>query len=189
MILASICNATNKTMAILDNRFHERFCWLAAELNNNTEAYRRISASKNPDVGAAVLMKRDEVKARIQEIKEEISCRSALTLSRAQEIIRQQVEGILPTKVENTKDGVKETYDRIGALHLAADFAGWKKGTALEVTSGDGVKFKFTVGHRNDRDGQDDDGVLEMESEVITPRQLNDIDHAKDITPNETQSQ
>ena len=135
-------------------------------------------------------MKREEVKARIQEIKEEISCRSALTLSRAQEIIRQQVEGILPTKVENTKDGVKETYDRMGALHLAADFAGWKKGTALEVTSGDGVKFKFTVGHRNDEtESQQDDGVLEMESEVIEPRQLNDIGHAKDITPNETQSQ
>jgi hypothetical protein len=172
-------------MPILDNRFHERFCWLAAELNNNTEAYRRISANKNPDVGACILMKRPEVKSRIQEIKEEIACRSALTLSRAQEILRQQVEGILPTKIENTKDGVKETYDRIGALHLAADFAGWKKGTALEVTSGDGVKFKFTVGHRNDRDGQDDDGVLEMDSEIIEPRRLNDIDGAKNITPHD----
>ena len=162
-------------MPILDNRQHERFCWLVAELDNATEAYRRIYNTKHPESCSCTLMKKDEVRHRIQEIREEVACRSALTLSRAQEIIRQQVEGILPTKVENTKDGVKETYDRIGALHLAADFAGWKKGTALEVTSGDGVKFKFTVGHRNDhKDAEEEDGVYEMETEIIEPKQLNE---------------
>lgn len=137
-------------MPPLQNKLHEKFAWLVAEGESNTEAYRKIMPHvAAPSVLAHKVYHRPEVKARIAEIRQEIATRSVMSISRKREILRQMVEGTFPTKVSRNPDGgLVAVFDRLAALNMDAKMAGEFAPERHEIVAND-LKLVFRVKGRN----------------------------------------
>jgi hypothetical protein len=137
-------------MPRLTNRLHERFCWLVAEGLDRKAAYTQLA----PHVSNAAqlgyqLYKKPEIKARISEIQTEVNCRSLMAIDNKRDLLRQMIEGSVPTKVIKRSDGkVEAVYDRLGALLADAKLAGELDEETAAPASTD-VKLTFEVYHRN----------------------------------------
>lgn len=145
-----LCYCKWLIMPRLSNRLHERFCWLVAEGLDRKAAYTQLAPhANNPGQIGYQLYKKAEIKARIAEIQTEVNCRSLMAIDNKRDILRQMIEGTLPTKVVKKPDGKLEaTFDRLGALMADAKLAGELSDNVLPETSSD-VKLTFEVYHRN----------------------------------------
>lgn len=95
------------------------------------------SASAQPDV-----------KDRIAEIQCEVHCRALMGIDEKRDLLRQMIEGTVPTKGNKRKDGtVEAVFDMLGALVTDAKVAGGFDGTA--ATKEPKVKLIFEVYQRN----------------------------------------
>jgi hypothetical protein len=138
-------------MPPLKNNLHERFCHFMAEGLTGAEAYRRLwPSNKSPNSAATIVNQRSDVKERIDEIRAEVATRAVLQISRKREILRQQAEGLLPTKTELLPDGTrKHTFDRVLAITTDARLAGEFAPERVEV-DGNMFTLKFTTPARED---------------------------------------
>lgn len=139
------------TMPPLQNKLHERFAWLIAEGDTQTDAYKKLMPHVSaPHVLGHKVYHRPEVKSRIAEIREEVATRSVLTISRKREILRQMVEGQFPTKViRNKKGDIVAIFDRIAALQMDAKLAG--EFTERHEIIANNLKLTFKIQGRNTR--------------------------------------
>jgi hypothetical protein len=137
-------------MPRLKNRLHERFAWLVAEGLDRTAAYRKLCphATAATQIGYQVYC-RPEVKDRIAEIQAEVHSRAVMAIDQKRDILRQMVEGVLPTKVVKKADGkVEATFDRLAALTVDAKLAG-EFAEDQRRPEGSDIKLSFEVYHRN----------------------------------------
>ena len=153
-------------MPPLNNKLHEKFAWLVAEGDTNTEAYRKIMPHvSSPRVLAHKVYHRAEVKSRIAEIRQEVATRSVLAISRKREILRQMVEGTFPTKVVRNPNGnLVAVFDRLAALSLDAKIAGEFAPERHEIVAND-LRLLFKIKGRNTNSPDDSDI---MEAEIIS---------------------
>jgi hypothetical protein len=137
-------------MPRLANRLHERFCWLVAEGLDRQAAYAQVAPHiKNPGQVGYQLYKKPEIKARIAEIQTEVHCRSLMALDSKRDLLRQMIEGTIPTKVVKRPNGsVEAVFDRLGALMADAKLAGELTESPQQTAGGD-VRLTFEVYHRN----------------------------------------
>jgi hypothetical protein len=136
-------------MPRLKNRLHERFAWLIAEGMDRKAAYAKLCPHvSDPGTLGYKLYHRTDVKGRIAEIQCEVHSRALMGIDEKRDLLRQMIEGTLPTKVSRRKDGgVEVVYDRLGALIADAKMAGEFDGTA--VVKEPEIKLKFEMYHRN----------------------------------------
>jgi hypothetical protein len=133
-------------MPMLDNSMHERVAQLVASGKTGFEAWRLLRPfDKNPSASAYAVTKRPDVKARVNEIREEVAMRSVLDISRKRELLRQMAEGIIPTSVYNRESG--ETYDCLKALLADAKLAGEFAPEKLDLSGGQ-LKVLFEIPRR-----------------------------------------
>ena len=113
-------------MPRLKNRLHERFAWLIAEGMDRKAAYAKICPLvTDPATLGCKLYRRPEVKSRISEIQAQVDSRALMAIDEKRDLLRQMIEGTVPTKVSRRKDGsVEVVYDRLGALIADAKMAG-----------------------------------------------------------------
>jgi len=137
-------------MPRLSNRLHERFAWLVAEGLDRQAAYAQLAPhAKNPGQIGYQLYKRTDVKARIAEIQTEVNCRSLMAIDNKRDLLRQMIEGAIPTKVVKRADGkIEATFDRLQALMADAKLAGELSEQAAPEANTD-IKLSFEVYHRN----------------------------------------
>jgi hypothetical protein len=137
-------------MPRLANRLHERFCWLVAEGLDRKAAYTQLAPHvANPGQVGYQLYKKPEIKARVAEIQTEINCRSLMAIDNKRDLLRQMIEGSMPTKVVKRPDGkVEAVFDRLGALMADAKLAGELSEQPQQTAGGD-VRLTFEVYHRN----------------------------------------
>lgn len=137
-------------MPRLANRLHERFCWLVAEGLDRKAAYTQLAPhAKNPGQIGYQLYKQEAIKARIAEIQTEVNCRSLMAIDNKRDLLRQMIEGTIPTKVTKRPDGrVEAVFDRLGALMADAKLAGELTEQPQQAAGGD-VRLTFEVYHRN----------------------------------------
>lgn len=137
-------------MPRLTNRLHERFCWLVAEGLDRKAAYTQLAPhANNPGQIGYQLYKKADIKARIAEIQTEVNCRSLMAIDNKRDLLRQMIEGTVPTKVVKRADGKLEaTFDRLGALMADAKLAG-ELADNVQPDAGSDVKLTFEVYHRN----------------------------------------
>jgi hypothetical protein len=138
-------------MPRLKNRLHERFCWLLAEGLNQTEAYRKLCPHvAHPADQGYQLGKKKEIRGRLAEIQAEVQCRAVMAIDAKRDVLRQMIEGTVPTKVIRQPDGrVQAIYDRLGALQTDAKIAGEYAADKLEVKGGDQISMTFEIYPRN----------------------------------------
>jgi hypothetical protein len=153
-------------MPPLQNKLHEKFAWLVAEGDSNTEAYRKIMPHVNaPHVLGHKVYHRPEVKARIAEIRQEIATRSVMSISRKREILRQMVEGTFPTKVvRNPNGGLVAIFDRLAALNMDAKMAGEFAPERHEIVAND-LRLVFRIKGRNTNAPEDSDVI---DAEIVS---------------------
>jgi len=85
------------------------------------------------------------------------------------DVLRQMIEGTIPTKLNKRKDGtVEAVFDMLGALVVDAKMAGEFDGTA--TTKESEVKLKFEVYHRNHPNPPRE----WLERELVMPRIVED---------------
>ena len=139
-------------MPPLQNKLHEKFAWLIAEGDTQTDAYKKLMPHVNaPHVLGHKVYHRPEVKSRIAEIREEVATRSVLTISRKREILRQMVEGQFPTKVIRNKRGdIVAIFDRLAAMQMDAKLAGEFAPERHEIVANN-LKLTFKIQGRNTR--------------------------------------
>jgi hypothetical protein len=137
-------------MPRLTNRLHERFCWLVAEGLDRKAAYTQLAPhANNPGQIGYQLYKKADIKARIAEIQTEVNCRSLMAIDNKRDLLRQMIEGTVPTKIVKRADGKLEaTFDRLGALMADAKLAG-ELADNVQPDAGSDVKLTFEVYHRN----------------------------------------
>lgn len=138
-------------MPRLKNRLHERFAHLLAEGLSYTDAYRKLCphVAHPADQGCQVA-RRTDVKNRISEIQAEVHSRALMCIDEKRDILRQMIEGTIPTKVVRRADGrVEATFDRLAALTVDAKMAGEFAPEKLEVKGGDQISMTFEVYGRN----------------------------------------
>lgn len=138
-------------MPRLKNRTHERFCWLIAEGLSLTDAYRKLSPHvAHPGDRGYQLGKRTDIKQRISEIQGEIQSRAVMAIDAKRDLLRQMIEGTVPTKVTRNPNGtVTATFDRLAALTVDAKMAGEFAPEKVEVKGGDQISMTFEVYGRN----------------------------------------
>ena len=136
-------------MPRLKNRLHERFAWLIAEGMDRKAAYAKLCPHvTDPATLGYKLYHRLDVKGRIAEIQCEVHTRALMGIDEKRDLLRQMIEGTIPTKLNKRKDGtVEAVFDMLGALVADAKMAGEFDGTA--TTKEPEVKLKFEVYHRN----------------------------------------
>jgi hypothetical protein len=149
-------------MPPLQNKLHERFAWLIAEGETQTEAYKKLMPHVNaPHVLGHKVYHRPEVKSRIAEIREEVATRSVMNISRKREILRQMVEGQFPTKViRNKAGGIVAIFDRLAAMQMDAKLAGEFAPERHEIVASS-LKLTFKIQGRNTR--PEDGDVIEAD--------------------------
>jgi hypothetical protein len=137
-------------MARLANRLHERFCWLVAEGLDRKAAYAKLCPHANATAEAGYkLFKRTDIKSRIAEIQTEVQSRAVCDIDAKRDMLRQMIEGTIPTKVIRRADGkVEAVFDRLAALTVDSKLAGEFAEDKRLDTSGD-IKLTFEVYHRN----------------------------------------
>lgn len=137
-------------MPPLQNKLHERFAWLVAEGDTQTDAYKKLMPHVNaPHVLGHKVYHRPEVKSRIAEIRQEVATRSVLSISRKREILRQMTEGQFPTKVIRNKRGdIVAIFDRLAAMQMDAKLAGEFAPERHEIVASN-LKLTFKIQGRN----------------------------------------
>jgi hypothetical protein len=155
-------------MPPLKNEVHEKFAWLIAEGGlSQAQAYLKIvpTSVKSAHVTGHNIYHRPEVKARVAEIAQEVATRSVMTISRKREILRQMVEGNLPTKVTRSPGGrYMATFDRLSALMVDARMAGEFAPEKHEVVNASDLKLEFSTKGRNT-------AIVEVQAEVTPVEQ------------------
>ena len=136
-------------MPRLKNRLHERFAWLIAEGMDRKAAYTKLCPHvADPATMGYKLYHRLDVKGRIAEIQCEVNSRALMGIDEKRDLLRQMIEGTIPTKVNKRKDGtVEAVFDMLGALVADAKMAGEFDGTA--AVKEPEIKFEFEMYHRN----------------------------------------
>jgi hypothetical protein len=136
-------------MPRLKNRLHERFAWLIAEGLDRKAAYAKLCPhASDPATLGYRLYRRLDVKTRISEIQSEVNCRALMAIDEKRDLLRQMIEGVIPTKVNRRKDGsVEAVFDRLGALIVDAKMAGEFDGVKIEEQPE--IEMTFEVYHRN----------------------------------------
>ena len=152
-------------MARLVNRTHERFCWLVADGMTPKEAFAKLNpGAAHPNQQGRNLMARTDVNERIAQIQNEVQSRAIACLDLKRDLLRQMIEGTVPTKVIRKADGkVEAVFDRLAALTVDAKLAGEFAEDRKPVTD-DGIKLTFEVYHRNSRPPKE-----YLEAEIIAP--------------------
>ena len=142
-------NSTEPIMPRLKNRLLERFAWLIAEGMDRKAAYAKLCPQvTDPATLGYKLYHRPDVKCRIAEIQCEVHSRALMGIEEKRDLLRQMIEGTVPTKVNKRKDGtVEAVFDMLGALVADAKMAGEFDGKAAKNEPE--VKLKFEVYHRN----------------------------------------
>jgi hypothetical protein len=137
-------------MPRLKNRLHERFAHLVAEGLSYTDAYRKLSPHvAHPGDQGCQVARRLDVKRRIAEIQAEVGSRALMAIDQKRDILRQMIEGTVPTKVIRQPDGrVQATFDRLAALTVDAKIAGEFAPEKLQVEAGE-IAMTFEVYGRN----------------------------------------
>jgi len=137
-------------MPRLKNRLHERFAHLIAEGLSQADAYRKLCPHvAHPADQGYQLGKRKEVKQRVSEIQAEVHSRAVMVIDEKRDVLRQMIEGSVPTKVIRQPDGrVQAIYDRLAALQTDAKLAGEYAADKVEVSTGD-ISMTFEVYGRN----------------------------------------
>lgn len=151
-------------MPPLQNKLHERFAWLIAEGDTQTDAYKKLMPHAGaPHVLGHKVYHRPEVKSRVAEIREEVATRSILSISRKREILRQMVEGQFPTKVIRNKRGdIVAIFDRLAAMQMDAKLAGEFAPERHEIVANN-LKLTFKIQGRNTRP----DDVIDIETQEV----------------------
>jgi hypothetical protein len=154
----------------LKNRLHERFAWLIAEGMDRKAAYAKLCPHvADPATLGYKLYHRPDVKDRVAEIQCEVHSRALMGIDEKRELLRQMIEGTIPTKLNKRKDGtVEAVFDMLGALVVDAKMAGEFDGTA--TTKESEVKLKFEVYHRNHPNPPRE----WLERELVMPRIVED---------------
>jgi hypothetical protein len=136
-------------MPRLKNRLHERFAWLIAEGMDRKAAYAKICPQvTDPATLGCKLYRRPEVKSRISEIQAQVNSRALMAIDEKRDLLRQMIEGTVPTKVNRRKDGTAEAvFDMLGALVADAKMAGEFDGNA--PVKEPEIKLEFEMYHRN----------------------------------------
>ncbi len=103
-------------MPRLKNRLHERFVWLIAEGMDRKAAYAEICPLvTDPATLGCQPYRRPEVRSRIAEIQAQVQSRALMAIDENRDLLRQMIEGTVPTKVSVRRDGsVEVVYDRLG---------------------------------------------------------------------------
>lgn len=129
------------------------------------EAYAKLNPGvTQPLSGGRQLMLRADVAARIAEIQNEVQSRAIACIDLKRDLLRQMIEGTVPTKVIRKADGkVEAVFDRLAALtvdaKLAGEFAEDRKPAADE-----NIKLTFEVYHRNSKPPKE-----YLEAEIVAP--------------------
>jgi len=90
-----------------------------------------------------------DVKSRISEIQCEVHSRALMGIDEKRDLLRQMIEGKVPTKVNKRKDGtVKAVFDMLGALVADAKMAGEFDGPTPQDKEQE-ISMTFEVYHRN----------------------------------------
>ena len=107
-------------MPRLKNRLHERFAWLIAEGMDRKAAYAKLAPHvSDPATLGYKLYYRADVKSRISEIQCEVQSRALMAIDQKRDLLRQMIEGTIPTKVNKRKDGTVEAiFDMLVAEHF-----------------------------------------------------------------------
>jgi len=142
-------NSNESKMPRLNNRLHERFAWLIAEGMDRKAAYTKLCPHvADPATMGYKLYHRLDVKGRIAEIQCEVHSRALMGIDEKRDLLRQMIEGTIPTKVNKRRDGgVEAVFDLLGALVADAKMAGEFDGTA--AVQEPEIKMEFEVYHRN----------------------------------------
>ncbi len=137
-------------MPRLKNRLHERFAWLIAEGMDRKAAYAKLCPHvADPGTMGYKLYHRPDVKGRISEIQNEVHSRALMGIDAKRDLLRQMIEGTLPTKVNRRKDGtVEAVFDMLGALMADAKLAGEFDGVGAQDEAPK-ISMSFEVYHRN----------------------------------------
>ena len=162
-------------MPRLKNRLHERFAWLIAEGLDRSAAYRKLHPGNTAAArGGHSLYHRPEIKERIAEIQGEIHGRAVAALDHKRDLLRQMIEGSIPTKVVRKGDKVEATFDRLAALTVDAKLAG--EFAEDQKPQQSDIKLTFEMYPRN----HPNPPKAWMEAELIVPEP---VDHPADGVP------
>lgn len=132
-------------MPRLQNRLHERFAHLLAEGILQGDAYRKLAPHVvDPNAQACRLAQRPDIKTRIAEIQTEVHSRAVMGLDAKRDLLRQMIEGTVPTKVVRKADGkVEAIFDRLLALQTDAKISGEADGRQQQDGSALALTFKM----------------------------------------------
>ena len=134
----------------LPNPLHERFANLMATGNNATQAYRVLRPFvKNPHALGHRLMKRPEIRCRIEEIRRGVSEKTVMNIAEKRDLLRQMAEGQIPTKRFDKATG--KTHDFLAAVVADAKVAG-EVGRKEALQGVLPFKLEFNVPHRSQLD-------------------------------------
>jgi phage terminase small subunit len=130
---------------------HERFAYLMAEGIGCGEAYKRLNPHVvDPNASGCRVAARPEVKVRIAEIQTEVHSRAVMGIDQKRDLLRQMIEGTVPTKVVRKSDGkVEAVYDRLLALQTDAKISGELEGR--QQTDGNALSLTFKMYGRDDK--------------------------------------
>jgi len=135
-------------MPALPNARHEKFAQLVCDGKTYTESYKILYPNNSaPNQSGYNLYHDARIKARVEELREEVALRSVMTMSRKREILRQMAEGMIPTSVYNKETG--ETFDALQALLADAKLAGEFAPDKLKI-EGSNLKVLFEVPKRGE---------------------------------------
>ncbi len=137
-------------MPRLKNRLHERFAWLNAEGMDRKAAYTKLCPHvADPGTMGYKLYHRLDVKGCIAEIQCEVHSRALMGIDEKRDLLRQMIEGTIPTKVNKRRDGgVEAVFDMLGALVADAKIAGEFDGPKPPERETE-IGMTFEVYHRN----------------------------------------
>ena len=138
-------------MPRLQNRLHERFAHLIAEGMEMKAAYTKLCPHvADPGAQGCRLAARREVKVRVAEIQTEVHSRAVMGIDAKRDLLRQMIEGTVPTKVTRKADGkVEAVFDRLLALQTDAKISGELEGRQQADNSA--LSLTFTMYGRNDK--------------------------------------
>jgi hypothetical protein len=152
----------------LSNRLHERFCWLIADGMTPKDAFTKLSpGATHAAQQGRNLMLRTDVMERIAQIQNEVQSRAIACIDLKRDLLRQMIEGTVPTKVIRKADGkVEAVFDRLAALTVDAKLAGEFAEDRKPATD-DSIKLTFEVYHRNSKPPKD-----YIDAEIIPPEPI-----------------
>lgn len=155
-------------MGRLTNRLHEKFAWGIAEGLDQQASYLRVQPhvkAATARVNGCKLAKRTDIRERIQQIREEVNCRSLMAIDEKRDLLRQMAEGSVPTKIVRKGDGtVEATFDRLAALLADAKLAGEFAPEKLQVEN-EKLNLTFELYGRNSRPPKE-----WLEAEIVEPK-------------------